>query len=282
MTYQSDLQNLSDAAVGAVLAAPTFEEVPTERHAHADSVILINKNTNLIDLDQFADGKRRKTGEYTTHSVADFVRFVKDETTPEDCKIFVNADLMKATAFLNYGAKGFEQGKLDYKAVIELKMTPVFQKLVNLHHNTVSQRDLIDFLTDYAPVLTPVNSQGETINIGNAINALRQIKIDETKNTQNDVQNFGETRSTFENVKARTADDNMPVIFEVDDACYQSLPKTEISLRLVIKAVDGKPFFKLMINAIDLLQLERAETFVKMINNDLAGEFDVLLGGFNA
>jgi hypothetical protein len=51
---------------------------------------------------------------------------------------------------------------------------------------------------------------------------------------------------------------------------------------LVIKAVDGKPFFKLMINAIDLLQLERAETFVKMINNDLAGEFDVLLGGFNA
>ena len=270
-----NLENLSDAAVGAELAQPHHEYIN-------GGVVAVNKNTNLIDMEQFEDGKRRKTGMYKTHSVADFVRFVKDETTPEHCKIFVDSDAMKATAFLNYGAEGFEQGKLDYKAVIELKMTPVFQKLVNLHHNTVSQRDLIDFLTDYAPVLTPVNSQGETINIGNAINALRQIKIDETKNTQNDVQNFGETRSTFENVKARTADDNMPVIFEVDDACYQSLPKPEISLRLVIKAVDGKPFFKLMINAIDLLQLERAETFVKMINNDLAGEFDVLLGGFNA
>ena len=274
------LENLSDAATGAALAMPSVKKVETRNND--GSIIAINQATRIVDLDTYADGKRRKTGEYRTANVADFVRFIKDETTPEQCKIFVDDDTMSATAYLNYGHDGFEQGKLDYKAVVELKMTPVFQKLVNLHYNTVSQRDLIDFLTDYAPVLTPVNTQGETINIGNAINALRQIKIDETKNTQNDVQNFGETRSTFENVKARTADDNMPVMFHISDACYQSLPKTDITMRLVIHAKDGKPYFKLMINAIDLLQLERAETFVKMINDDLAGEFDVLLGGFKA
>lgn len=274
------LENLSDAATGAALAMPSVKKVETRNND--GSIIAINQATRIVDLDTYADGKRRKTGEYRTANVADFVRFIKDETTPEQCKIFVDDDTMSATAYLNYGHDGFEQGKLDYKAVVELKMTPVFQKLVNLHYNTVSQRDLIDFLTDYAPVLTPVNTQGETINIGNAINALRQIKIDETKNTQNDVQNFGETRSTFENVKARTADDNMPVMFHISDACYQSLSKTDITMRLVIHAKDGKPYFKLMINAIDLLQLERAETFVKMINDDLAGEFDVLLGGFKA
>jgi hypothetical protein len=37
-----------------------------------------------------------------------------------------------------------------------------------------------------------------------------------------------------------------------------------------------------MINAIDLLQLERAETFVGLINDGLAGVFDVMLGSFKA
>lgn len=274
------LENLSDAATGAALAMPSVKKVETRNND--GSIIAINQATRIVDLDTYADGKRRKTGEYRTANVADFVRFIKDETTPEQCKIFVDDDAMSATAYLNYGHDGFEQGKLDYKAAVNLRKTPVFDKLVSLHYNTISQQQLIDFLTDYAPLLHPINAQEDDISIGNAISSLRQVTIDETKNSINEVQNFGETRSTFEKVQARAANDTMPVMFHISDACYQSLPKTDITMRIVIHAKDGKPYFKLMINAIDLLQLERAETFVKMINDDLAGEFDVLLGGFNA
>ena len=270
-----NLENLSDAAVGAELAQPHHEYIN-------GGVIAVNKNTNLIDMERFEDGKRRKTGEYRTHSIADFVRFVKDETQPENCKIFVNDSDMTATAYLNYGADGFEQGKLDYRALLGLCKTPIFEKLLSLHHNARSQRDFIDFLTDYAPVLSAANAQGDDIDIGLAINQLRQIKIDETKNTNSEIQNFGETRSTFENVKARTVDDNTPIGFVVRDSCYQSLPKIDISLRLIIKSIDGKPFFTLIINALDLLQLDCAERFVELINKGLAGEFDVMLGSFKA
>ena len=274
------LENLSDAATGAALAMPSYKAV--EARNNDGSIITINQATRIIDLDAYADGKRRKTGVFTTCSVADFVRFIKDESTPEHCKIFVDDEAMKAKAFLNYGQDGFEQGKLDYTASIELRKTPVFDKLVQLHHNTISQQQLIDFLTDYAPLLHPINAQEDDISIGNAINSLRQVTIDETKNSTNEVQNFGETRSTFEKVQARAANDTMPVMFHISDACYQSLSKTDITMRLVIHAKDGKPYFKLMINAIDLLQLERAETFVGLINDGLAGEFDVMLGSFKA
>lgn len=280
MSYKN-FENLSDAAVGAELAQPEYRVVSGVRNEDG-SVIVANRNMQLFDLDKFADGNRRKTGRFTTHSVANFISFVKDETTPEHCKIFVDAEAMKATAFLNYGADGYAQGKLDYNAIIALKQTPVFAKLVQLHQHTMSQRDFIDFLTDYSPVFEAINTKDEKISIGMAVHQLRQVKIDETKNTSNEVENFGETRSTFENVKARTADDNMPVAFVVNDACYQSLPKIDISLRLIIKSDDGKPYFKLIINALDLLQLERADTFVKMVNDDLAGEFDVMLGSFTA
>lgn len=274
MSYKN-FENLSDAAVGAELAAPHHEIVNA-------NVIAVNKNTNLFDMESYEDGKRRKTGTYSTNSVDDFVRFIKDESTPENCKIFVDDEDMQATAILNYGHEGFEQGKLDYRSVLKLRKTPVFTKLSHAHSIQMSQRDFVDFLIDYAPIFTAVNAQGADIDMGIAINQLRQIKIDETKNTQSEVQNFGETRSTFENVKARTVDDNMPVMFEVNDACYQSLPKTEITLRLVIKSQDGKPYFKLMINGLDLLLIERAEAFVKMVNDGLAGEFDVMLGSFSA
>ena len=84
-----------------------------------------------------------------------------------------------------------------------------------------------------------------------------------------------------EKVQARTAS-SMPVAFAVEDSCYQSLPITNVTMRLVIVAKDGKPYFKLLINALDLLQLDRANKFVELINADLAGEFDVMLGGFDA
>lgn len=269
-----NLENLSDAAVGAELAQPHHEYIN-------DVVIAVNKNTNLIDMEQFEDGKRRKTGSYRTHAILDFVRFVKDETQPENCKIFVNDSNMTATAYLNYGADGFAQGKLDYTARVELRKTPIFDKLFDIHDRLMSQREFIDFLTDYSPVLEADDIEGKALNMGQAINQLRNINIDETKNSTAEVQNFGETRSTFEKVQARTAS-SMPVSFAVEDTCYHSLPITQITMRLVIVAKDSKPYFKLLINALDLLKLERADKFVELINAELAGEFDVLLGGFNA
>lgn len=269
-----NLENLSDAAVGAELAQPSYETINA-------NVIAINKNINLVDMEQFEDGKRRKTGSYRTCSVADFARFVKDESQPENCKIFVKDLQMIAIAYLNYGVDGYKQGKLDYTARVDLRKTPIFDKLSDIHDRLMSQSDFIDFLTDYAPILEADDAEGKALSMGQAINQLRNVNIDETKNSTNEVQNFGETRSTFEKVQARTAS-SMPVAFAVEDSCYQSLPITNVTMRLVIVAKDGKPYFKLLINALDLLQLDRANKFVELINADLAGEFDVMLGGFDA
>ena len=54
---------------------------------------------------------------------------------------------------LNYGVDGYEQGKLDYTARVDLRKTPIFDKLSDIHDRLMSQSDFIDFLTDYAPIL---------------------------------------------------------------------------------------------------------------------------------
>lgn len=264
----------SDAAVVAELAQPNYEEVFSD-------VILTNKNTLLQQLERFKKGRSRKRGNFATNNKDSFCTFVQDETTPDKCLIFINKQDMQAEAILNYTEDGYEQGHLDYRAVLEAEKTVVFAKLLSIHkNNRFNQKDFAKFLEDWSHAIVAKDENGEVIHSFSAINAVRNMRIDENVQTDSKTAHFRETRSRFEDIEVKSIGESLPAYFEVKDKCFSCLDETDIKLRLSITSNDGKPEFELEIIALQALQDKLAESFAELVSATFNDEFKVLIGSF--
>ena len=270
----SNLKEMSDAAVGAVLADPVAYPI------EGINAVSHNEHTKITDLERYQDGRNRARGTYRTYNIAQFAHFVSNYGVPTHTVTFVSDMEMSALALLDFGHDEYAMGKCEYRAICQAKKTPVFEMLRKNNRNRISHRSFIDLLIDWSPVLTAYNASNEVIRITDAITALRSIDIKATATANSEVQDMSESRSKFEQVTAKTANSNTPVRFVVEDACYESLPLREIALRLAIDTQGGEPEFKLIIDGLELLERERTQVFAGLIQEAIGEEYDVLIGGF--
>ncbi len=271
----SNLEKLSDAAVGATLADPVAYPI--------DGVNAIShgKHTRITDLEWLQSGRIRERGTFLTHDISQLAEFVQTYGTSAYTLIFVGDSPLSATAYLDYGHKDYAMGKCEYRAICQAKKTPVFEMLRKNNRNRISHRSFIDLLMDWSPVLTAYNASNEVVRITDAITALRSIDIKATATANSEIQDMSESRSKFEQVTAKTANSNTPVRFVVEDACYESLPLREIALRLAIDTQGGEPEFKLIIDGLELLERERTQTFTGLVQSALGDDYEVLIGQFD-
>ncbi|OOR83894.1 DUF2303 family protein [Moraxella canis] len=271
----SNLKEMSDAAVGATLADPVAYPI------EGINAISHNEHTKITDLERYQDGRNRARGKFVTYHIAQFAHFVSNYGVPAHTVVFVNDVEMDALALLDFGHDDYVMGKCEYHATCQARKTPVFETLSKNNRNRISHRNFIDLLIDWSPVLTAYNANNEIIRITDAITALRSIDIKATATANSEVQDMSESRSKFEQVSAKTANNNTPVRFVVEDACYESLPLRQIALRLAIDTQGGEPEFKLIIDGLELLERERTRVFADLIQDAIGEEYDVLIGEFS-
>lgn len=275
----SEFENYeSDAAVAAALA---------ERQAHltvghlTDGVALIDRNAIEIDLEQYQMGRSRVRGQFRSSDIDSFNNYVSNNAEPEEVRIFVDDAAMSAIAILNFKVEDHEQGHLDHKAILNAKETVVFDTLHRMHMlGRVTQKTFAEFLEDWGHFVIARDSEGSVIANSRAVSAIRNMRIDESAQTDSHAGNYRESRSRLESVEAKSIDGALPAYFTVKDECYQGFTERNLKLRLSIGQDEGKPEFKLEIVSLQILKDELTKEFAAIVEESFEGACDVLIGSF--
>lgn len=244
-------------------------------------LIALNEDYRIEDLEGFQAGRNRSRGTLKTPSFDDFKSYVLDASESGPAPVFVNHKNILAVAILNYSQDGFVQGHCDHQAVLQLESTVVWSKLNQLKDNKLNQKRFATLLEDWASVFVATNESGESINIAEAINAVRNMKVDATATKDSVVNNMKESRSVFEQVEATSTAGKLPSYFEITDTAYVGLDEKTIKLRLLVNSSDGEPTFALQIVKEELLCNEIVQEFKEKVIA-LLPENPVRIGTFDA
>ncbi|ENV16484.1 DUF2303 family protein [Acinetobacter guillouiae] len=252
-------------------------------------LVAVHENFKVHDLEQFQAGRNRARGVLKTPSFEDFKTYVLGNTQSENCvpevkiyaPVFVDHKNVSATAILNFKIVGMTQGHCDHKAVLQLEPTVVWEKLNQLKDQKLNQKRFATLLEDWASVFSATTETYETINIAEAINAVRNMKVGASTTTDSAVSNLQETRSVFDKVEASNTAGKLPSYFEINDSAYVGLDEKTIRLRLVVNSSDGEPIFSLQIVKEELLRNEIIQEFKEKVIA-LLPENPVRIGTFQA
>lgn len=240
----------------------------------------VNQDYKILDLEKYQDGRNRARGVLNTPSLEDFKTYVLDAQSGS-APVFVDHKNVSATAVLNYSEEFHAQGHCDYLANLKLEPTVVWSKLNSLKDRKLSQRDFAVFIEDWVSVLEITDADGNVIAGGQALAAIRNMKIDSSVTVDNSVGNLSESRSRFDKVEARSKEEFTPAYFKIYDSAYLGLDERLIVLRLIINTNDDKPVFSIQIVKEELLCNEIVQEFKEKVI-ELLPENPVRIGTFAA
>lgn len=250
------------------------------------NTIALPDNFKLHNLEPFKPGRARKRGIMHTDSIPDFVSYVRTQAresgengSPEG---FINAESMSATAIFNVGIN--EEGlwgHADHRAVLELKPTAAYRALKAVDGKKLEQRDLLDWLEDWAPSLQAYGSNpDEHKSMAEAIAAVRQVTIKSTRESETTQEDFRGTRATLEDVEAKSRV-GLPGGFLFTCEPYLGLPQQVYRLRLGVLTGDDKPKLVLRIVRFEAEQESTVKAFKELLIREVDDAAVLTIGTFD-
>lgn len=204
-------------------------------------------NGKIVDIEHLQEGRSRYRGRFSTSVMAEFAAYLRNKPGAE---LFVSPEVARATAYLNLGTQD-SPGHGDWAAVLTLKNTAAYQAAVNADGRNVTQRELAEWAEDWAACLTAVRDD-ESVNLGTAIAAIRNINIVAKKDVGHQDSNFGAKRSALEEIEAKGAG-GLPTHFVITTPPHIGFAERAIKLRLSVITGDA-PRLCLRIVAKEALQ----------------------------
>lgn len=242
-------------------------------------VAVVPENVNVESLERFSLERYRFRGKLQTFSIEDFARYATGYAAAGS-RCFINADEMRAVAVFNLGTLD-NPGHADNTAVLSLKKTAPFAALLGINGDRNNQKDLAEWLEDWADYLIGFDAGGAVIDAKKASAAVRKITIESNQSADFEDNDFSGKRSLMESVEARTKD-IMPVAFEFKCVPFEGLAERPFKLRLSIITGD-RPVLVLRIVQLETQQEAMAAEFRDLLVEKLKGsDVDTFIGTFNA
>ncbi|HIE6476333.1 TPA: YfdQ family protein [Enterobacter hormaechei] len=242
---------------------------------------LLPDGVKVESLERFDLERFRFRGAMSTTSIPDFVRYAAgyaNEAEPARC--FIDADNMTARSVFNIGTLA-NPGHADNVASITLKKTAPFRALLQVNGDRLGQKEIAEWLEDWADFLSAFDADGNVLSIAQAAGAVRRVNIKQVSEAAHEDEDFGGRKSLMQSVEA-SSKDVMPVAFEFKCVPYEGLGERRFSLRnSLLKS--GEPVFVLRI-----VQLEAQEEAIANEFRDLLIEkftdkpVETFIGNFKA
>ncbi len=261
--------SLTKEAIQHIEKTQLLERVNTELagiKTHAP-LIALPEGVKLSDLEGHMEYRTSYRFGFSTKSITDFAEYCQ-EFDKEGAKCFVNSDHMHAETIFDLGT---EQKPLHQRHTAKLKLdkTAAFRALLNINGERLNQKDAANFVEDWADNISVASKHGEAMTVSQAAKALREITIEQVRNLDSKVSDFGETMSAFEKVEAKNQD-TIPATIEFTCNPYHGLANRAFTLRLSILTGSEKPQISLRVIKLEAQEEDMAEEFKEI----LTGKFD--------
>jgi uncharacterized protein YfdQ (DUF2303 family) len=262
------LKFIRDMAIEAAGANRLWDQEPGQKPA----IIIDGK---IVDTEHLLPGRVRFRGHFGTPSPKAFADYVNKAGETQDSRVYVDPEAAKAVAYINEGTTGVP-GHCDWTASLTLKATAGYAALLAINGKRSTQRELSDWIEDWAPMLASVFADGVS-SLSRAINAIRSITIKAKDEASHIIHDMGARKSGLSQVEAASEAGDLPVGIEARVIPFNGLELRTISLRLSV-ITGEKPALVLRIVGLEALQESIAEEFRDLVQGTVT--VPVVVGTF--
>ncbi|HET8799658.1 MAG TPA: DUF2303 family protein [Marinobacter sp.] len=271
-------------AIGHLTAGTAAERVLEHT---ADTAIALPVSVKVEDLEPFLPLRRRYRGAMRTSQIAEFAEYSNlaagevhssEVFEADGAACFVDPDNMTARTFFNLGTL-HEPGHGDHTANLKLPKTAAFEELLSKNGKAMDQKELAEWLEDWAPQLKVTAENGEPLQLPAAVAAVRRITIGAKSESTNEERTFGGRRSAMSEVEAQNKD-TLPAFIEYTCEPYHGLD--ERTFRLRVSLITGEtPRLIMRIVRLEHHQEEMAKEFREHLIHALDGDLvQTFVGSF--
>lgn len=224
-------------------------------------VVALPADFRVSDLEKYLPQRTRLRGNMETTSLLAFMAYSEDHASPQHSACFVNADNMSAKVIFNLGDAA-APGHGDFVAQLNLQRTSEYSNILRLDGDRMSQKELAEFMEDYADSITAYNADGDGIALSRAISAVRRITIEARRESSSSEESFKAERTGLESIEARS-DDGLPAGFRFHCVPYPGMSLRTFDLRLSVLTGGEKPVM--------VARIKRLESTLEEMGEELAG-----------
>lgn len=251
------------------------------------SAVSLPESVKVEDLERFMPTRRRYRGKMTTTQIGEFAEYTNltagevqengaEPGTTVPC--FVNPENMTAKVLFDLGTLE-HPGHADFTARLDLPKTAAFEELLSKNGRALGQKELAEWLEDWAPQLKVTAEDGEPLNLPGAVAAVRRITIGAKSESTSEERTFGGRRSAMSEVEAQNKD-TLPAFIEFTCEPYHGLD--ERTFRLRVSLITGEtPKLIMRIVRLEHHQEEMAKEFREHLIHALDGNLvQTFVGNF--
>lgn len=261
-------QSINAAATALQLAVSAFVASGEDTRG----LVVLPNHFGVNDLEAHLPERRRARGTMNTSSVQCFAEYINHQAAGAEStvSVFVDAPRMKAVAVLNLGTVD-EPGHADNRAIYSPTQTAAYVALRHITSNPMTQKDVAEWMEDWVHLISPRGADDLVIIPKLAIDAVRRITIDESRKVESEAASLQATRSTLEQVVARSAAGNLPAFIDVALKPYLGFDERTFSMRLSIITTGKDPMLR--------LRVVKAEEHAEQMANELLGQVEQAING---
>jgi len=242
-------------------------------------------DAKLQSLESFSQQPARMRSTYTTERLGDFTKYVNDEHLLESATaMFVDPRGEGATCIIDHGNHE-EPLWGDHRAILAMKHTPEFAALLKATQETLTQRNLTDFLEDWADEITPLTiieedgeEKSEKVSVARAIASIRTVDIKGKHETSHTDGNFKAARTSMEEIEAKARSGSLPSFLVMSCSLYPDTRQRDITARLSLLTGGDKPAFRLRIVGLEKIEHETSEDVQLMLRSGIEEDVRMYIG----
>lgn len=225
-------------------------------------IAIVPKDMQVFPLESYQVKRNSYRVVYATQHYRDYIKYVERNAQPS-AQCFVDPDNMLAKTVFDLGDV-INPGHANHIAKLSLSATAAFKAVQKIDGKQLDQRDLSDWLEDWADNITAFDDTGEEISFANALAAVRKITLDYAKSEEHEVGDFAAKKSAMESVEAKSKL-TIPYSFTFTCETYGGLNIRDIQLRLSILTGGNEPVLVLRMVKAEALKEAIAEEFADKV-----------------
>jgi len=239
--------------------------------------VALPAGVKVQSIEQYQLNRCRFRGAMTTHSLPDFTTYV---TTQVSANIvgFVDGEAMSCKIYFNLGTEA-EPGHGDFTATLTLAKTAAFVALEYAASRALAQKDLSDWIEDWAPNLTAIAADGEPIDLRKAAGAIRSITIEQARNSEHTVSDLSQSKSAMDRIEAKSSE-GLPSDFLFKVRPFEGLAERVIQLRVAVLTGGDKPMLRLRWIGEAQLREDLAQEFKSVVQIQVGEKATLTVGNF--
>lgn len=266
---------MDHAAIKEIVALALKASDNSRIKNHAGKVTAFVHGGDVIDMEYVATGRFRYRGQFTTQSIEALAAYTQLNRPGVG---FVNAEDMSARIFFNLGDVE-EPGHGDWTGTVKLKRTAELKAVQDIDGKKLAQKQLVEFIEDWASALTAKDAEGNDLTISKAIGAIRNIKIKATTEAEHETRDLGGRKSSLEVIEA-SSKDVIPHALVMKLIPYDELAQREVTLRLSVITSEDTPRIAVRILGAEALGASIADEFKKVLAVKIGDAATLTVGTF--